>query len=79
VLLELARQYADIIQAIEVERFRSVGTSYEFRALITLHDGSQLFVKITSLWMTPGNTPTIGKTVRGDSDADGTMRCIGQK
>jgi Family of unknown function (DUF6516) len=45
VLLELARQYADIIQAIEVERFRSVGASYEFRALITLHDGSQLFVK----------------------------------
>ena len=44
-LLELARQYADIIQAIEVERFRSVGASYEFRALITLHDGSQLFVK----------------------------------
>ena len=44
-LLELARQYADIIQAIEVERFRSVGASYEFRALFTLHDGSQLFVK----------------------------------
>ena len=44
-LLELARQYADIIQAIEVERFRSVDASYEFRALITLHDGSQLFVK----------------------------------
>ena len=44
-LLELARQYADIIQAIEVERFRSVGASYAFRALITLHDGSQLFVK----------------------------------
>lgn len=41
-LLDLARQYADIIQAIEVERFRSVGASYEFRARITLHDGSQL-------------------------------------
>jgi hypothetical protein len=30
---------------MEVERFRSVGASYEFSALITLHDGSQLFVK----------------------------------
>jgi hypothetical protein len=45
VLLKLARQYADIIQAIEVERFRVVGVSYELRAIIALKDGSQLFVK----------------------------------
>jgi hypothetical protein len=45
VLLELARQYADIIQAIEVERFRIVGASYEFRASIKLKDGSTWFVK----------------------------------
>ena len=44
-LLELARRYADIIQAIEVERFRSVGASYELRAIIALKDGSKLFVK----------------------------------
>ena len=44
-LLELARRYADIIQAIEVERFRIVGASYEFRASIALKDGSTLFVK----------------------------------
>ena len=44
-LLELARRYADIIQTIEVERFRIVGTSYELRAIITLKDGSQLFMK----------------------------------
>ena len=44
-LLELARRYADIIQAIEVERFRIVGTSYELRAIMTLKDGAKLFVK----------------------------------
>ena len=43
-LLELARQYADIIQAIEVKRFRIVGASYELRAIIALQDGSALFV-----------------------------------
>jgi hypothetical protein len=45
VLLELARQYADIIQVIEVERFRIVGASYELRVTIALKDGSTLFVK----------------------------------
>jgi len=45
VILELARQYADVIQAIEVERFRIVGASYELRATIALKDGSTLFVK----------------------------------
>ena len=44
-LLELARRYADIIQTIEVERFRIVGTSYELRAIMMLQDGSKLFVK----------------------------------
>lgn len=44
-LLELARRYRDIIQAIEVERFRIVGASYELRAIIALKDGSKLFVK----------------------------------
>ena len=44
-LLELARQYADIIQAIEVERFRIVGASYELRLTIVLNDGSTLFIK----------------------------------
>jgi hypothetical protein len=45
VILELARQYADIIQSLEVERFRIVGASYELRAIIELKDGSTLFVK----------------------------------
>jgi hypothetical protein len=45
VLLELARRYGDIIQAIEVERFRIVGDSYELRAIMTLKDGAKLFVK----------------------------------
>jgi hypothetical protein len=45
VLLELARQYADIIQAIEVERFRIVGASYELRLTIALNDGSTLCIK----------------------------------
>ena len=44
-LLELARRYADIIQTIEVERFRLVGASYELRATIVLKDGSRVFVK----------------------------------
>ena len=44
-LLELTRQYADIIQDVEVERFRVVGASYELRASIVLKDGSTLFVK----------------------------------
>jgi hypothetical protein len=43
VLLELARRYGDIIQAIEVERFRIVGASYELRATIgkTVKDRSE--------------------------------------
>lgn len=49
-LLELARQYADIIQAIEVERFRIVGASYELRLTIALHDGSTLFIKDYLFW-----------------------------
>jgi hypothetical protein len=44
-LLDLAKQYSDIIQRLEVERFRVVGTSYELRATIVLTDGSKLFVK----------------------------------
>ncbi len=44
-LLELARQYVDIIQAIEVERFRIVGASYELRVTMALKDGSTLFIK----------------------------------
>ena len=44
-LLNLARRYADLIRAIEVERFRVVGASYELRAVLTLQDGAQLFVK----------------------------------
>jgi len=44
-LLDLAKQYSDIIQQIEVERFRVAGASYELRAVISLNDGSKLFVK----------------------------------
>ena len=44
-LLELARRYGDIIQAIEVQRFRIAGASYELRAVMTLKDGAKLFVK----------------------------------
>ena len=42
---KLARRYGDIIQAIEVERFRIVGASYELQAVIILKDGAKLFVK----------------------------------
>lgn len=45
VLLDLAKQYADIVQSIEVEKFRIVGASYELRATFLLKDGSRLFVK----------------------------------
>jgi hypothetical protein len=45
VLLDLAKQYADIVQGIEVEKFRIVGDSYELRATFLLKDGSRLFVK----------------------------------
>lgn len=44
-LLELTRQYADIIQDMEVERLRVLGASYELRASIVMQDGSTLFVK----------------------------------
>lgn len=44
-LLELAKRYSDLIQEIEIERFRVVGASYELRAVISLRDGSKLFVK----------------------------------
>jgi len=44
-LLDLAKRYSDIIQQIEVERFRVVGASYEFRAAMLLTDGSKLFAK----------------------------------
>lgn len=44
-LLDLVRQYQDLIQAVEVERFRVVGTSYELKAVLLLRNGSQLFVK----------------------------------
>jgi hypothetical protein len=44
-LLELAKQYSDIIQHLEVERFRVAGASYELRANLLLTDGSKLFVK----------------------------------
>lgn len=44
-LLELAKQYPDLIEAIEVERFRVVGASYELRAVIRLKDQSTVFVK----------------------------------
>jgi hypothetical protein len=40
-LLDLVRQYRDLIQAVEVERFRVVGTSYELKAVLLLRDGSQ--------------------------------------
>jgi hypothetical protein len=44
-LLHLAKRYPDLIQKIEVERFRIVGESYELNAVIFLQDGSKLFVK----------------------------------
>jgi len=45
VLLDLARRYADLVEGIEVERFRVVGESYELRARVSLKDGSQVLVK----------------------------------
>jgi hypothetical protein len=44
-LLDLVKQYPDLIQTIEIERFRVVGTSYELKAALWLKDGSRLFVK----------------------------------
>ncbi len=44
-LLRLLKHYVDIVQDIQVERFRRVGTSYELRAAIFLRDGSKLYVK----------------------------------
>jgi len=44
-LLDLVKQYPDLIQEVEVERFRVVGASYELRAALLLKDGSRLFVK----------------------------------
>ena len=35
-------------------------------------------IRITSFWMAPGNTPTIGKTVRDSLEADGIMLRIGR-
>ena len=44
-LLDLVKQYPDLIQEAEVERFRIVGASYELRGSLLLKDGSRLFVK----------------------------------
>lgn len=44
-LRDLAKQYAAIVQGIEVEKFRIVGASYELRATFSLKDGSRLFIK----------------------------------
>ena len=44
-LLRILKHYADIVQDIQVERFRRVGTSYELRAVIFLRDGAKLYVK----------------------------------
>ncbi len=44
-LLALVKQYPELIQEVEVERFRVVGASYELRAVLVLKDGSRLFVK----------------------------------
>ena len=44
-LLDLAKRYYDLVQEIEVERFRIVGASYELRVVFSLRDGSKLFVK----------------------------------
>jgi hypothetical protein len=41
-LLELAKQYPDLIEAIEVERFRVVGVSYELKAVIRLEESLRL-------------------------------------
>ena len=43
--LEVARRYADLVQGVEVERFRVVGESYELRATVSLRDGSKVCVK----------------------------------
>jgi hypothetical protein len=45
VLLDLAKRYSDVIQQVEVERFRIEGDSYELRAVFVLADQSKLFVK----------------------------------
>jgi len=44
-LLRILKHYADIVQDIQVERFRRVGTSYELRVVVFLRDGSKLYVK----------------------------------
>jgi hypothetical protein len=44
-LLKLFKHYADVVQDIQVERFRRVGTSYELRAVVFLCDGGKLYVK----------------------------------
>lgn len=45
-LLEVARRYADLVQGVEVERFRVVGESYELRAMVSLRDGSKVCVHV---------------------------------
>ncbi len=40
-LLDLVKQYPELIQEVEVERFRVVGASYELRAVLVLKDGSR--------------------------------------
>ena len=44
-LLDLVKQYPELVQGVEVERFRVVGAGYELKATLFLKDGSQLFIK----------------------------------
>ncbi len=44
-LLDLVKQYPELIQEVEVDRCRVVGVSYELRAVLVLKDGSRLLVK----------------------------------
>jgi hypothetical protein len=40
-LLDLVKQYPDVRQEVEVERFRVVRARYELRAVLVLQDGSR--------------------------------------
>ncbi|MFH1674844.1 MAG: DUF6516 family protein [Pseudomonadota bacterium] len=44
-MFKLLKRYDDIVQDIQVERFRRVGISYELRAVLSICDGSKLYVK----------------------------------
>lgn len=44
-LFEILRPYRDIIRDVRVERFRSIETAHELRALVVFRDGSVLHIR----------------------------------